>query len=315
MFPERPESSQASFSSLTHLSQVQDPVDRDSQLRQSQDFSQLSATADLPLNTEAHLPAIAKPKEVFQAPVTNMSKPTMKSSFASPSQATTRQHVRTTNLPQKPVTAKASPRAPQPQARPQRQQLKTQAQGVRPRAEKKSLVSPKKATHVATQKLPKIAMKPKAAKQSKDNQDEPVLFSEPSCETQTQANEDNLFDVDHFLPAAMANQSLQSMERTGGSSLSHAGVNTNALNSDAEFISPFQRFSLKPKERLRSDWEPRKIAHKVISEEQSKFVHDLVERYKQEGRNYNFKPVSKSFYETFPGPSDYITHCNSTASQ
>ena len=34
-----------------------------------------------------------------------------------------------------------------------------------------------------------------------------------------------------------------------------------------EITSPFDLFSLKPKQRIRSDWEPRKIRNKIISEE------------------------------------------------
>lgn len=64
--------------------------------------------------------------------------------------------------------------------------------------------------------------------------------------------------------------------------------------------------SKKPKERLRTDWAPRRIVNKNISEDQNKYVHDLVEKYKNQGRDYNFDPQSKSFYQSWPVESDLL---------
>ena len=55
-----------------------------------------------------------------------------------------------------------------------------------------------------------------------------------------------------------------------------------------------------------SDWKPRTITDKTITEDQNKYVHDLVELYKNNGRN-NLAPTSWSFHESWPIESDLIS--------
>lgn len=62
--------------------------------------------------------------------------------------------------------------------------------------------------------------------------------------------------------------------------------------------------------KVKSNWKPRKITDKTITEDQNKFVRDLVEKYKVKEPRGNYVPQSWSFSESWPVETDLLSVYN-----